>query len=268
MTRVRRRSLPGIATLIAATAILTLAAPAGVHPARADTAIVQQDATPIVSRPGVGGRILTRVDTGFTLTVLGREGEWLEVASPQLKLTGELWVPAARVGDIVAAPADLTPSEPASATTAAPQFRITSNMSGSMSALPLGTTTTAGPRNSGGVSSAVTRSTSATVMRSTSVNAAGSATTQAKVSATTAAGDVTPPSDNPTPAPGNPTPTVDSSPTPALGNPTPAVSGNSTPALGNPTPAVSGNSTPAPGNPTPAMGNAVSGFSGSSVTSP
>jgi len=253
MMRVRRRSVPGIAALFAAAAILALTAAAGIRPARADMAIVKRDATPIVSRPGVGGRILTRVNTGFTLTVLGREGEWLEVASPQLKLTGELWVPAARVGDIVATPTELAPSEPASATTAAPQFRITSDTSDSKSALSLGTAATAGPRNSGGVSAAVTRSTSATVTRSTSVSAAGSATTQATVSATPAAGDVTPPSDNPTPAPGNPTPTVDSSPTPALGNPTPAVSGNAT---------------PAPGNPTPAMGNTVSGFSGSSVTSP
>ena len=238
MMRVRRRSVPGIAALFAAAAILALTAAAGIRPARADMAIVKRDATPIVSRPGVGGRILTRVNTGFTLTVLGREGEWLEVASPQLKLTGELWVPAARVGDIVATPTELAPSEPASATTAAPQFRITSDTSDSKSALSLGTAATAGPRNSGGVSAAVTRSTSATVTRSTSVSAAGSATTQATVSATPAAGDVTPPSDNPTPAPGNPTPTVDSSPTPALGNPTPA------------------------------MGNTVSGFSGSSVTSP
>ena len=255
MMRVRRQSVPGTAALFAAVAILALTAPAGVHPARADTAIVRQDATPIVSRPGVGGRILARVDAGFDLTVLGREGDWLKVASPQLNLVGELWVPAARVGDIVAAPTDLAPSEPASAMTAAPQFRITSDASDSMSAssLSLGTATTAGPRNSGGVPAAVTRSSSATVTRSASVNAAGSATTQATVSATPAAGDVTPPSDNPTPAPGNPTPTVDSSPTPALGNPTPAVSGNAT---------------PAPGNPTPAMGNAVSGFSGSSVTSP
>jgi len=39
-------------------------------PARADMTVVQQDKTPIVSWPGVGGRILTRVDAGFPLTVL------------------------------------------------------------------------------------------------------------------------------------------------------------------------------------------------------
>jgi hypothetical protein len=64
-----------------------------------DEVFVQQDNTPIASRPGVGGKILIRVDTGFVLTVLGRDGDWLEVTSPVLKLPGDsLWVPADRVG--------------------------------------------------------------------------------------------------------------------------------------------------------------------------
>ena len=64
-----------------------------------DEVFVQQDNTPIVSQPGVGGKVLMRVDTGFILTVLGRDGEWLEVTSPVLKLPADsLWVPADRVG--------------------------------------------------------------------------------------------------------------------------------------------------------------------------
>jgi hypothetical protein len=85
------------------TAVLTLtlaAALAMSQPGRAaDEVFVQQDNTPIVSQPGVGGKILIRVDTGFVLTVLGRDGEWLEVTSPVLKLPGDsLWVPVDRVG--------------------------------------------------------------------------------------------------------------------------------------------------------------------------
>ncbi|MGH6928095.1 MAG: hypothetical protein ACREEV_07245, partial [Dongiaceae bacterium] len=64
-----------------------------------DEVFVQQDNTPIASHPGVGGKILIRVDSGFILTVLGRDGDWLEVTSPVLKLPGDsLWVPADRVG--------------------------------------------------------------------------------------------------------------------------------------------------------------------------
>jgi hypothetical protein len=80
---------------LALTALLT----AGQSGHAADEVFVQEDNTPIVSRPGVGGKILIRVDTGFALTVLGRDGQWLEVSSPVLKLPGDsLWVPAARVG--------------------------------------------------------------------------------------------------------------------------------------------------------------------------
>ena len=75
----------------------------------ADTAIVQQDGTPIFATPT--GHVVTRVDTGFELTVLARRGEWLEVTSPQLGSSGAFWVPAQSVGTIVATPA-------------APQFRI------------------------------------------------------------------------------------------------------------------------------------------------
>jgi len=68
--------------------------------ARASTDVfVLEDGTPLVSKPGVGGKILLWVDTGFPLTVVGREGDWLKVSSAQLKSgSSALWVPAARVG--------------------------------------------------------------------------------------------------------------------------------------------------------------------------
>lgn len=68
--------------------------------ARASTDVfVLEDATPLVSKPGVGGKILVWVDTGFPLTVVGRDGDWLKVSSAQLKSGSDaLWVPAARVG--------------------------------------------------------------------------------------------------------------------------------------------------------------------------
>lgn len=69
-------------------------------PARAAADVfVLQDGTPLVSKPGVGGKILLWVDTGFPLTVVGREGDWLKVSGARLKAGSDtLWVPAARVG--------------------------------------------------------------------------------------------------------------------------------------------------------------------------
>ena len=83
--------------------ILSLVAIAGILPlgpvrAAADV-FVLQDGTPLVSKPGVGGKILLWVDTGFPLTVVGQDGDWLRVSSVRLKASGDtLWVPAARVG--------------------------------------------------------------------------------------------------------------------------------------------------------------------------
>jgi hypothetical protein len=80
----------------------------GARPVAAAEVYVQQDATPLVSKPGIGGRILTWVDTGFPLVVIGIEGEWLKVASPRLKLPGpDLWVPLARVGQSVPGQIDI-----------------------------------------------------------------------------------------------------------------------------------------------------------------
>jgi len=75
---------------------------------------VLQDGTPLVSKPGVGGKILLWVDTGFPLTVVGREGEWLEVSSSRLKSGGDtLWVPAARVGSHLPGTFDIAYSQEA-----------------------------------------------------------------------------------------------------------------------------------------------------------
>jgi len=238
----------GLAAALGAVLLLSAASNA---PARADMTVVQQDKTPIVSWPGVGGRILTRVDAGFPLTVLGRDGEWLKVASPDLNLTGELWVPAARVGDIAGAPLELAPPETASATAIVPQFRITTNTAGGMAATTFGTPAAAAPRDTtNGAAGAVTRSASSksagsTVRATASSTPSGNPTPAADGSSTAAP-------DNSVSSPGDPTPAVS-------GNPTPAV-GNATPALGNPTPAVSNNPTPALGNSTPAMGNSVVSF--------
>jgi len=82
--------------------VLILLAFALARPAPAAEVYVQQDATPLVSKPGIGGKIRTWVDTGFPLIVIGIEGDWLKVASPRLKLpVGDLWVPVARVGSSV-----------------------------------------------------------------------------------------------------------------------------------------------------------------------
>jgi hypothetical protein len=109
MTRIDERSHSKAARWAAFAALLLLGTAMGGGAAVADTAIVQQDGTPIFATPT--GHVVTRVDTGFELTVLARRGEWLEVTSPQLGSSGAFWVPAQSVGTIVATPA-------------APQFRI------------------------------------------------------------------------------------------------------------------------------------------------
>lgn len=69
--------------------------------AMAADAFVQENHTPIVSKPGVGGKVLRWVDSGFPLTVVARKGEWLQVDAGRLKpATGEAWIPASRVGPV------------------------------------------------------------------------------------------------------------------------------------------------------------------------
>jgi hypothetical protein len=89
-----RRPLRTALALIVALLGGVLATSAGAAP----EVFVLQDATPLVSKPGVGGKIVLWVDTGFPLTVVGRQGDWLEVSGAQLKGGNVLWVPAARVG--------------------------------------------------------------------------------------------------------------------------------------------------------------------------
>ncbi len=105
--------------------LLFLLTIAGVCPASAAEVYVQQDATPLVSKPGIGGKILTWVDTGFPLVVIGIEGEWLKVSSPKLKLSADLWVPLARVGRTVPGQFDIAfrPEAPPSGTFAS-GFRL------------------------------------------------------------------------------------------------------------------------------------------------
>jgi hypothetical protein len=88
-------------------------------PARAASEVfVLQDGTPLVSKPGIGGKILLWVDTGFPLRVVGYEGEWIEVSSSHLKAGSDLaWVPAARVGRHLPGTLDIdySPEEPSAA---------------------------------------------------------------------------------------------------------------------------------------------------------
>jgi hypothetical protein len=80
--------------------IVTIVGILAMGPARAAADVfVLQDGTPLVSKPGIGGKILLWVDTGFPLTVVGQEGDWLKVSGARLKAGSDaFWVPAARVG--------------------------------------------------------------------------------------------------------------------------------------------------------------------------
>jgi hypothetical protein len=255
MKDAQRDTMGGTARFATAAAALLVIGIAGSRPVAADMTIVQQDATPIVSQPGVGGRILTRVDAGFNLIVLGSEGGWLRVASPQLQLTGNLWVPAGRVGDVVADPADLPPPDTTTAGAEMPRFQVVTTTAGAAAVPSPSTTASGGQNGSTGVSAAVGRSApadpavSATRAAGVAAPSAAAAGSSSQVSAA-ATGNTTSASGNPVASPGDPTP--------AVGNPTPAM-GNVTPAMGNVTPAI-GNVTPAMGNSTPAMGNSVVGF--------
>ena len=93
--------------------IFALIAILAVSEARAaNDVFVLEDGTPLVSKPGVGGKILLWVDTGFPLTVVGREGEWLKVSGARLKTGSDtLWVPAARVGRHLPGTLDIAYSE-------------------------------------------------------------------------------------------------------------------------------------------------------------
>jgi len=255
MSTVRRplRVAASVAAMLAAATI-------GGHAALADIVVVQQDNTPIASAPGVGGRIVARVDAGTTLTVLGREGEWLQVEGLHLHAAGMLWIPAARVSDVIAAPAEMATAQPAAATEV-PQFRMMTGSTERTMTPALGADGGANARNSGGVSTSATRSTETNARTGTAAVQSSGTTAAAGGASTTAVG-------NTASAATTDGTTVDNNPTAAQGNPTTAVSSNPTPALGNPTPAATGNATPALGNPTPAMGNSVSGFGRTATRTP
>jgi hypothetical protein len=256
MKDAQQDAMGGAARFATAAAALLVIGIAGSRPAAADMAIVQQDATPIVSQPGVGGRILTRVDAGFNLIVLGSEGGWLRVASPQLQLTGNLWVPAGRVGDVVADPTDLPLPDTGPAGAEMPRYQIEATAAGATALPSPGTTASGGQNGSTDVSAAVGRSApaepAASATRAAGV-AAPSAAAASSSSPTSAAatGSATSASGNAVSSPSSTTSAQSNATTADLGNPTPAL-GNPTQAMGNPTEAV--------GNPTPAMGNSVVGF--------
>lgn len=90
------RRVPRFAAALALAGILMIGVPA-----RAGGDVyVQQDGTPIATKPGIGGKVLVWVGAGFPLKVHGREGDWLKVSSSLLEFPGDsLWVPAARVDD-------------------------------------------------------------------------------------------------------------------------------------------------------------------------
>jgi len=66
VAQVQRRCLR-----LAASAAVILAS-LSAREAHAVDAVVQQDGTPVVSWPAVGGRIVTFVDVGFPVVVIGR----------------------------------------------------------------------------------------------------------------------------------------------------------------------------------------------------
>lgn len=257
MKDAQQGAMGGTARLATAAAALLVIGVAGSRPAAADMAIVQQDATPIVSQPGVGGRILTRVDAGFNLIVLGSEGGWLRVASPQLQLTGNLWVPAGRVGDVVADPADLPFPDTGPAGAETPRFQIQATAAGATAMPSPGTTASGGQNGSTGVSAAAGRPAPAeSAVGATS--AAGAAAPSAAAAASSSSPTSAATTGSATSASGNAV-SSSGSPTSAQSNGTRENLGNPTPALGNPTQAM-GNPTGAMGNPTPAVGNSVVGF--------
>ncbi|HZF33252.1 MAG TPA: hypothetical protein VE914_05570 [Candidatus Angelobacter sp.] len=260
-------------------------------PARAATDVfVLQDGTPLVSKPGVGGKILLWVDTGFPLTVVGREGDWLEVSSSHLKAGSDVaWVPAARVGSHLPGTLDIAYSQEGPAT--APegealflevvgtqeirvhaQCRLVRVRPGRDNFVevfhetpleldvsgPAADCTVSKLGDSGTIDVALRTATGQPVATASTYTLHGSVRLRTDGPWGGASGFRLPTQFvllkgmrvHPFP-PGNPVP--------PLGNPTPAL-GNPTPALGNPVPAL--------GNPTPAFGNPVPSFQHSPVPAP
>jgi hypothetical protein len=249
----------------------------GGQAAFANDVIVTQDNTPVLNRPT--GHVVTRVDSGFEMTVLRQRGQWLEVTSPQFGSSEGLWVPAARVGAIVATPTvavapqfrivgtDVAATGSVSVVT--PQFRIVGPTQQTTVAVTTPVDVAAPVVQTGTIMSSVETvapvgnnrvdvvvTTPAVSARTavtpqlqgraltTSTPSNRAAVVAAPSTAAPATTSVSVSIENTTPAVG----AVVQAPAttnPSLGNPTPAFSGNLTPAFtGNPTPPVSGQTTP------------------------
>lgn len=257
-----------------ALAVLLFAGTAlGGQAASGNDVIVTQDNTPILSAPT--GHVVTRVDSGFELTVLRARGQWLEVTSPQFGSSEGLWVPARRVSTIVTTPTvAATPqfrivgtdvAATGSVPVVAPQFRIVEPTQQTEVAISTPVEVVAPAAQTGMIMSQVE------TVEPVGNNRVDVVVTTPAVSARTA---VTPQLQDrvlTTSAPSNHAVVVATPSTAApatnsisvsIENPTPVVGAvvqapaTTNPSFGNPTPAFSGNLTPAfSGNPTPPLGS-------------
>jgi hypothetical protein len=252
--------------------------------AMAATAFVQDDHTPIVSKPGVGGKVLRWVDSGFALNVVARKGEWLKVEARRLDPpVAEAWIPAARVGPV----APGTESASAADETGDADFRLEVSgppgvdfrarcyildAAGGRTVVVRQQTPAVFEIPGDAVACAVANIDNGSFVQTALLDADGAVV--ASSDSVKADRAVTLRSDGPWGAAGR----FDAPlqfvafrdlrnrhhfvPLPPIIDPSSPVTGNPVPPLGNPVPAM-GNPVPAMGNPVPAMGNPVPAFSSS-----
>ena len=240
--------------------------------AAAEVVVVQDDATPVVSSPAVGGHIVAFADAGSQLVVLDREGEWLKVSGSQFGSAGrDVWVPAARVSVALSEDRQNVVVQTGVTSTEAP-FRM---VTGAAPAPDLGMPATVGSNSQQTISDGrsvfrVTTTTNTVTNAGPTTNtplnvetqgasatggvqsfqgvpalnqpAAGSTTVQSTTVVTTqSSASAAPASPSTTvPAAGNPTPSI-SDPMSTIDG-SPAKFGNPVPALGNPVPSFGGTS--------------------------
>ena len=282
-------------------ALLTAIASAPGSSCAADNGFVQQDRTPLVSKPGVGGKIVAWVDAGFPLTILAQDGDWLKVSSSRLKIAADgLWVPSARVANRL--PGEVEATYPNGGMPNSNGMGLRLEIYGSpdnrvrarcrvaqegdddfadiVDEVPIafdldGPAADCTVRRLDGVGQldAVLRAANGVIIANAStIERHGAVRLRTNGPWGGASGRTLPARftffkgvRTITPSGINGIPPM-GNPTPPLGNPTPAL-GNPTLPLGNPTPAL-GNPTPALGNPTPSFGNTMSSFQRSPVLAP